>query len=306
MNLTAVRPKILLSADGTGIIPQAGAVLLTKTLRVTGLDRQLSDGLQRRRAPRAVHDPGKIIADLAAAVALGGDCLADIAVLRAQPDLAGPVASDPVVSRLIAQLAADAPRALTAIRAARAAARARAWALAGGTAPGSDGGLVTVDIDATVVTAHSEKAQATSTWKKTFGLLTRWRPSPTMAPKGPANRWPSSCGQGTPGPTPPLTISRSPGWPWRSCPATCAARCSSALIPAAAPMISWPGWPGQDGGWLTPPGSPSPARSRTPSSRFPQRRGPPPMTAAARSGRARGSPRSPACWTWPPGRRGCG
>ena len=81
------------------------------------------------------------------AVALG-DCLADIAVLRSQPDLSGPVASDPVVSRLIAQLAADAPRALTAIRAARAAARQRAWELAGDAAPGTGDGLVTVDIDA--------------------------------------------------------------------------------------------------------------------------------------------------------------
>jgi hypothetical protein len=61
-----------------------------------------------------VHDPGKVGADLAAAVALGGDCLADIAVLREQPGLAGPVASDPVVSRLVSVLAADVPRFLKA------------------------------------------------------------------------------------------------------------------------------------------------------------------------------------------------
>ena len=170
MKNTARRPKITVSADGSGIISQAGSVLLIRTLQVTGLDRQLSAGLQRWRAPRAMHDPGKIIADLAAAVALGGDCLADIAMLRAEPGLSGPVASDPVVSRLIAQLAADAPRALKAIRGARAAARERAWALAGDAAPGADGGLVTVDIDATVVTAHSEKLQAAPTWKKTFGF----------------------------------------------------------------------------------------------------------------------------------------
>ncbi len=78
-----------------------------------------------------VHDPGKIVATWPA-VALGGDCLADIAVLRDQPELAGPVASDPVVSRLVRSLAADGPRALAAIRAARAAARERAWALARG------------------------------------------------------------------------------------------------------------------------------------------------------------------------------
>jgi hypothetical protein len=143
------------SSDGKGMVSQAGAVLLWETLRVTGLGRNLSQGLSRWRAPRAVHDPGKIVADLAAAVALGGDCLADIAVLREQPDLAGPVASDPVVSRLVTALAADGPRALKAIRAARAAARERAWSLAGRDAPGADGGLVTVDLDATIVAAHS-------------------------------------------------------------------------------------------------------------------------------------------------------
>jgi len=61
-------------------VSQAGAVLLWETMRVTGLARSLTEGLARWRAPRAVHDPGKIVADLAAAVALGGDCLADIAV----------------------------------------------------------------------------------------------------------------------------------------------------------------------------------------------------------------------------------
>lgn len=80
-----------MSSDGKGLASQAGAVLLWATMRVTGLGRGLSEGLARWRAPRAVHDLGKIVADLAAAVALGGDCLAGIAVLRGQPQLAGPV-----------------------------------------------------------------------------------------------------------------------------------------------------------------------------------------------------------------------
>jgi len=147
--------KITVSADGRGLVSQAGAVLMWETTRVTGLGQDLSQALARWRAPLAVHDPGKIIADLAAAVALGGDCLADIAVLREQPGLAGPVASDPVVSRLVTTLAGDLPRSLRAIRAARASARERAWALAGQDAPGGDGRLVTMDLDATIVIAHS-------------------------------------------------------------------------------------------------------------------------------------------------------
>jgi hypothetical protein len=164
-----LHPKIMVSADGTGIVSQAGGLLLTRTLRVTGLDHGLDEALERWRPPRAVHSPGKIVTDLAVALALGGDCLADVAMLRAQPELSGPVASDPVVSRLLARLAGDAPRALKAIRAARAAARTRAWDLAGDAAPGVGGALVTVDIDATIVTACSGKEQAMPTWKKTYG-----------------------------------------------------------------------------------------------------------------------------------------
>jgi hypothetical protein len=168
--------RVAVSADGRGLVSQAGSVLLWETMRVTGLGRVLSENLARWRAPRAVHDPGKVVADLAAAVALGGDCLADIAVLREQPQLAGPVASDPVVSRLVSTLAADGPRALKAIRSARAAGRERAWALAGDAAPGSGGQPVVVDLDATIVIAHSEKELAAPTWKKTFGFhpMTAW------------------------------------------------------------------------------------------------------------------------------------
>ena len=102
MQNTVRRPKITVSADGSGTVSHAGAVLLTETARVTGLRAGLSSGLNRWRAPRAVHDPGKMVLDLAVGVALGGDCLADAGVLRVEPALFGLVASDPVISRLVA------------------------------------------------------------------------------------------------------------------------------------------------------------------------------------------------------------
>ena len=177
MHATARHPKIMVSGDGTGIVSQVAGLLLTQALRVADLDA----ALEQWRPARAVHAPGRIVTDLAVAVALGGDCLADVAMLRAQPELFGPVASDPVVSRLVARLAADAPRALKAIRAARAAARQRVWGLAGDAAPGADGGLVTIDIDATIVTSCSEKEQAMPTWKKTYG----YHPLTVFADHGP-------------------------------------------------------------------------------------------------------------------------
>ena len=61
VNNTARRTKITVSADGTGLVSQAGGLLLAEALRVTGLGQGLSGGLARWRAPRAVHDPGKIL-----------------------------------------------------------------------------------------------------------------------------------------------------------------------------------------------------------------------------------------------------
>jgi hypothetical protein len=170
VKITGRQAKIVVSPDGSGIICQSGGLLLLETVRVSGLGRALSAGLARWRRPRAVHDPGKIVADLAVTLALGGDCLSDIAMLRSQPELFGLVASDPTVSRLVDALAADPVRACKAIRAARAAARERVWALAGDAAPGAGGELIPVDLDATIVIAHSDKEQATPTWKKTFGF----------------------------------------------------------------------------------------------------------------------------------------
>jgi Transposase DDE domain group 1 len=173
VKITGLYPRVRVDTSATAAIGQAGGVLLTRTVTATGLDRHLSAGLSRWRKPLAVHDPGKIITDLALSLALGGDCLADLAVLRAEPGVYGRVASDPTVSRAIAALAGDAPAVLKAIDTARAAARERAWQLAGRHAPdhGSDAKQpLVIDLDATLVTSHSEKENAAPTFKRGFGF----------------------------------------------------------------------------------------------------------------------------------------
>jgi hypothetical protein len=141
---------------------------LVETIRKTGLDRAISAVLAPWRKQLAVHDPGKILLDLALTVAMGGDCLADVAMLRAEPAVFGPVASDPTVSRLVDTLAACGDKALRAIRAARAEVREHVWQLSPETAPDA-GGTVTVDLDGVLVIAHSDKEDAAATWKKTWG-----------------------------------------------------------------------------------------------------------------------------------------
>lgn len=170
---TSWYPSLSVDATGRGIVSQAGASTLVRTAQQVGLIDALSAGLRPWRKPLASHDPGKILTDLAIAVAIGGDCLADLAVLRGQPGVFGPVASDPTVSRLITTLATDADAALAAINTARATGRAVAWSAAGSDAPDhridADAPLV-IDIDATLVTAHSDKQQAAATYKRGFGF----------------------------------------------------------------------------------------------------------------------------------------
>src|SRR3954452_23210163 len=113
-------PRVRVQDDGRQVVTQAGSVLLVETVRKTGLDQAVSQALAPWRKPRAVHDPGKALLDIALAVALGGDCLADVAMLRCEPALFGAVGSDPTVSRLVAALAAAGGKALDALRRARA------------------------------------------------------------------------------------------------------------------------------------------------------------------------------------------
>ena len=156
-------PRVRVEGGGHGAVSQAGTVLLVETVRKVGLDTSISAALAPWRKPRTVHDPGKVLLDVALATALGGDCLADVAMLRAEPDVFGPVASDPTVSRLI--------DALTAIRTARAEVRTRVWELAGRNGPAADGSVI-VDIDGVPVLTHSEKQDATATPEEDL------RPSP--------------------------------------------------------------------------------------------------------------------------------
>jgi Transposase DDE domain group 1 len=92
-------PLLSASSTSVGVVSHAGAALLLQTVDKTGLASELSTALRRWRKPGASHDPGKVVIDLAVALALGGDCLADIALLREQPGVFGPVTSDPTVSR---------------------------------------------------------------------------------------------------------------------------------------------------------------------------------------------------------------
>ncbi len=151
------------TADGAGLVSHAGSALLAQAADKLGLTKALSLRLASIKQRRRGHDPGRVIRDLAVMLADGGECVSDLGAVRDQAALFGPVASDSTAFRVIDRVAAD-PALLDALRAAHARARKRFWELHG--APKR----LTIDIDATLITAHSEKERAAGNYKGGYGF----------------------------------------------------------------------------------------------------------------------------------------
>jgi hypothetical protein len=153
--------SVQIVADADCLTSRAGSALLGGLADRVGLTAALSEAMRGVRKRSSRHDPGRTLRDLAVMLADGGDCLADLSALRDQPTLFGDVPSDATAWRALAALEGER---LAAVRTARARARARVWELAGRPR------RVILDLDATLVTAHSEKEQAAGTYKHGFGF----------------------------------------------------------------------------------------------------------------------------------------
>lgn len=162
MQVHATTPlsPIEVTCDMPGLTSRAGTALLSGLADKLGLTAGLTKAL-RLHSRRVRHEPGRIVRDLAVMLADGGDALCDLGVLRDQEALFGPVASEATAYRCLERLDEEL---LAAVRAARALARERAWEQAG--APKR----LILDLDATLVTAHSEKEGAAGTYKGGFGF----------------------------------------------------------------------------------------------------------------------------------------
>jgi hypothetical protein len=168
---TKPRARFDVTADGDGLVGHAGAALLAELAERLGLPAEVDRWAGRGQPSRARHRAGTVVVDLAVMLADGGDCLSDLAALRDQPGLFGPVASTPTAWRVIERLAGVGEQGLAGLRLARARARRQAWQ-----AGAWMDGLLAIDLDATLVTAHSDKQGAAGTYKHTFGFhpLAAW------------------------------------------------------------------------------------------------------------------------------------
>jgi Transposase DDE domain group 1 len=151
------------TADGAGLVSHAGTALLGEVADAVGLTSALSVGLVGLKRRRRGHDPGRVLRDLAVMLADGGECVSDLGATREQEVLFGLVASDSTAFRMVEKIASR-PGMLDAVREAHAMARARFWELSG--APER----LTIDVDATLITAHSEKEKAAGNYKHGYGF----------------------------------------------------------------------------------------------------------------------------------------
>ena len=151
------------TADGPGLVSHAGTALLGQVADELGLTSALSVRLAAIKQRRRGHDPGRVVRDLAVMLADGGECVSDLGATRDQDALFGKVASDSTAFRMVDRIAST-PGLLAAVRDAHARARARFWGLHG--APER----LTIDVDATLITAHSEKEKAAGNYKHGYGF----------------------------------------------------------------------------------------------------------------------------------------
>jgi Transposase DDE domain group 1 len=161
-----VKPKARLgtvevAADGEGLVSHAGTALLVELADRAGLTGGLSEALACTRERRSAHDPGRVLVDVAVMLADGGDCVTDLDAYRRQERLFGARASETTTHRVLKSI--DEPL-LGEIRAARARARARVWDA------GARPQTITLNIDATLLTAHSEKELAAGNYKHGYGF----------------------------------------------------------------------------------------------------------------------------------------
>src|SRR5208283_3235809 len=149
-----------------GVTSSATRELACSVILPTDLASQMasqirSEAMAPTKCRRRGHDRGEVLVDLAVMVASGGEAISDLAVLRNQPRLFGEVASNPTAWRTLEAIDEDT---LDRIASARAAARATAWE------HGADPGFYVIDIDATLVTSHSDKQGAAPNYKQGYGF----------------------------------------------------------------------------------------------------------------------------------------
>jgi hypothetical protein len=172
-NSTAVFPSGAVNFTGQSLISHAGVSVITGFINALGFGPLCEDRLGQFVPSGAKHRPGRLVGSLAAMLAAGGGHASDLDILRSSPGVFGQLPSNATVSRFFERTVANPELFSYGFETLARALRIRAWNAAGDrkpalTATPSDPRII--DIDATLVTSHSDKENVAGTYKGGYGF----------------------------------------------------------------------------------------------------------------------------------------
>ncbi|WP_431710495.1 IS1380 family transposase [Glutamicibacter uratoxydans] len=173
INSTLTYPTPRVELTDQHLISHAGLSAMGDLLNAVDFRALCEDRFSQFVPKAAIHRPGKIIADLVLTLAAGGEQACDLDILRTSAGVFGPVSSEATVSRFMGRVK-HMPEAFTyGYQTMSKTLRSRLWAAAGDRNPAKRATRINpliIDIDATLVQAHSDKQGAAGTYKGGYGF----------------------------------------------------------------------------------------------------------------------------------------
>ena len=172
-NRTRVFPFVPVTFTGQSLISHAGLHVLTGFMDALGFGGLCDNRLGQFVPSGARHHAGKLLGSLAAMLAAGGEHVTDLDMLRSSPGVFGPVPSNATVSRFFERTVANPEIFAYGFETLSRELRSRAWDAAAKRSPAAratPAEPLIIDLDATLVTSHSDKENVAGTYKGGYGF----------------------------------------------------------------------------------------------------------------------------------------
>ncbi|HEY8295060.1 MAG TPA: IS1380 family transposase [Micrococcaceae bacterium] len=170
---TRVFPSVPVTFTGQSLVSHAGVKVLTEFMDALGFGALCEDRLGQFVPAGAKHRPGRLLGSLAAMLAAGGEHVSDLDILRVSPGVYGQLPSNATVSRFFERTVTNPELFGYGIETLTRELRSRVWEAAGSRNPALSATAadpLIIDLDATLVTSHSDKENVAGTYKGGYGF----------------------------------------------------------------------------------------------------------------------------------------
>jgi hypothetical protein len=171
--ITRVFPCLPVATTGQSLVSHAGLNVVTSFVDALGFRDLCEDRLGQFVPSGAWHRPGTILGSLAVMLAGGGEHVSDLDILRTGAGVFGKVASNATISRFFERTVTNPDLFSYGFATLTRELRSRVWEAARERNPALRATArepLTIDLDATLVTSHSDKEMAVGTYKGGYGF----------------------------------------------------------------------------------------------------------------------------------------